>query len=94
MDDGFALRTPRRTGKTASRRPSLGARRLRQWLTEHGMTPAQFGEWMVPPVSGRSIQRWLRGDTRPTFDQAAEIKRRTKTFVDLDHWVDLRQAAN
>lgn len=58
------------------------------------MTPAQFGEWMVPPVSGRSIQRWLRGDTRPTFDQTAEINRRTETFVQPNHWADLRQAAN
>ncbi len=58
------------------------------------MTPAQFGPWMVPRVSGRSVQRWLRGDTKPTIEQMAEISRRTEAFVQPNHWADLRQAAN
>lgn len=58
---------------------------LKDYLTQTGMRPEDFGRWMTPRVSGRTVQRWLAGRI-PTAAQIAEIHRRTDGAVRFEDW--------
>ena len=97
MDESFALlvrpsaelqresQDIKRRAIAIDKRASAGARRLRQYLDAHAMTPQRFGEWMRPPVNKRKVQRWCKGDTKPSLTEAVEIERLTK-IVQPKHW--------
>lgn len=98
--DGFAVwmrlaenqGKQRIAGSSTTKSRSVGARRLRQFIDKHhGMTPRKFGQWMRPPVHVRKVQRWLSGDGKPSFEEAEQIKDRTR--IPVDSWAKYRQAA-
>lgn len=102
MDDGFAvwMRLAERadnslTASSTIKPRSVGAIRLRQYIDKlkyQGMTPEKFGLWMQPPVHKRKVQRWLSGHSRPSHDEARQIKEKTK--IPPDDWARYRQAAD
>lgn len=58
--------------------------RLRDYLQQHRITQAAFGQRMSPPVSQAKVNHWLNGSRRVSLVEALQIQRITDGEVALE----------
>jgi len=59
---------------------------LASYLRAARLTQGAFASMLN--VSQPTVNRWIKGQSRPTWDKAAEIERATKGAVPVSAWTD------
>lgn len=67
--------------------------KLDAYLTEKGISQAEFGKKLSPPVSQGLVSQWINGGTRVTLDNALEIERVTDGAVTVRDCSEMFQKA-
>lgn len=56
---------------------------LRQYLQDHALTHAAFGQQLNPPVSAGKVNHWIQGTRRVSLAEALQIQVLTGGEVSL-----------
>ncbi len=67
--------------------------KLDEYLNKNGLSQAEFGKKLTPPVSQGLVSQWINGGTRVTLDNALEIERVTDGSVTVRDCAEMFQKA-
>jgi DNA-binding transcriptional regulator YdaS (Cro superfamily) len=67
---------------------------LRDYLRQHNLSQAAFGQLISPPVSAGKVNHWLEGRRRVSLAEALQILRLTKGQVTLAELAEMHEAGD